>query len=252
MPQEARTEPRRGRWTERRFHLDADLALALTSLTVFWGLFFLGANAEQPWVSAVVFLGLTHVVVGVAFPAYLVLWCRGEPLDALGLDPARWGVGLATSAGIAAVFSIRLIPEMGAHPLSVSVPTVLALAFGLGEPLFVHGWLQGRFERSFGPIPAILLTGLAFGLYHVGTFPPQAILFLVAVGIGFAALYRATRSLLAVWPLTYASLFSIGTLEMGSPFTWWSVWAFGMALVVELVVIAWMARRGPSTQGTAG
>lgn len=233
-----------GSWTEIRWQPGRELGVALALLGLFWLLFYLGSVRTTGWVSTLVFLGLAHVAVGVGIPSYLLLQRGGERVDAVGLAPRRWAQGLAVSGGLAVVLAFRLVPEMTSHPLSVSVPTLLVLAFSFAEPFFVHGYLQGRFERAFGPLPAIALAGASFGLYHVGTFPLGAVGFLVVVGIGLGLLYRTTGSLLAVWPLTYASFFTIGTLELGSPFSWTAVWRFGAALVVEVAVLAWFTRRG--------
>ena len=70
------------------------------------------------------------------------------------------------------------------------VPLIMTTFF---EEFLFRGFFQNKFEKEFGTITAILISGLMFSLYHVGyprfrTF--EDILLLFAVGIGFAAAYK--------------------------------------------------------------
>ncbi len=77
------------------------------------------------------------------------------------------------------------------------VPLVMTTFF---EELLFRGFLQTRFEKLFGAIPAIILSGLFFSLYHLGypgfrTISDLAVLF--AVGVGFALAYKLSGNNLA-------------------------------------------------------
>lgn len=70
------------------------------------------------------------------------------------------------------------------------LPLVMTTFF---EEFLFRGFLQIRFERALGAVPAVLLSGLCFSLYHLG-YPGfrdlQGLLLLFAVGIGFALAFK--------------------------------------------------------------
>ena len=79
-----------------------------------------------------------------------------------------------------------------------NVPQIMTTFF---EEFLFRGFFQNKFEKEFGTITAILISGLMFSLYHVGyprfrTF--EDILLLFAVGIGFAAAYKLSGNNLIV------------------------------------------------------
>jgi membrane protease YdiL (CAAX protease family) len=92
---------------------------------------------------------------------------------------------------------------------------VLFNAVILWEPFFVFSWLQLRYDRAFGILPGVVLTGLSFAAYHIGTYPPAGLVTLLISGLFFAAIFRPTSNLLIVWPLAWCAGSSIGTLMGG-------------------------------------
>jgi CAAX prenyl protease-like protein len=114
------------------------------------------------------------------------------------------------------------------------------------EPFFVFGWLQLRFERAFGVLPGVFLAALCFGAYHLGTFPPPAVLSLVGFGLLYAALFRAIGSnLLVLWPLVWPVGSGIGTPQGGFAFGWASVPGAVVLLLAQAAGIMVFARRSP-------
>ncbi len=104
-------------------------------------------------------------------------------------------------------FSIggQLIPMIvaGVHipwhllPMGI-VPLIMTTFF---EEFLFRGFVQGRLEQQFGWIPAIIISGMMFSLYHLGypgfrTFGD--ILLLFAVGVGFAIAYKLSGNNLIV------------------------------------------------------
>lgn len=69
------------------------------------------------------------------------------------------------------------------------------------EELFFRGFLQIRFEKAFGPIPAVIVSGFAFGIYHLG-YPclrnTELITALIFVGIMFALSFKLSKNNLIV------------------------------------------------------
>lgn len=70
------------------------------------------------------------------------------------------------------------------------IPLILTTFF---EEFLFRGFMQTRFEKLYGVIPAVLLSGLMFSLYHIG-YPGFRtvgdLLLLWAVGIGFALSFK--------------------------------------------------------------
>jgi hypothetical protein len=111
------------------------------------------------------------------------------------------------------------------------------------EPFFVWGWLQLRFERAFGILPGILLAGLGFAGYHIGTYPYQFVLNLIVVGVAYGALFRLMRNLLVLWPLACGIGGALGTAQGGYFFGWTVVPIYVVVLAIQLGFIGYMGRR---------
>ncbi len=78
------------------------------------------------------------------------------------------------------------------------IPLIMTTFF---EEFLFRGFFQNKFEKDFGVLPAIFISGLMFSLYHLGypgfrTF--GNILLLFAVGVGFSAAYKLSRNNLIV------------------------------------------------------
>lgn len=108
---------------------------------------------------------------------------------------------------IFAGFSVggQLIPMVAAGravpwdllPMGI-VPLIMTTFF---EEFLFQGFCQTRIEKAFGALPAILVSGLMFSLYHLG-YPGfrtlEDLMLLFAVGVGFAAAYKLSGNNLVV------------------------------------------------------
>lgn len=69
------------------------------------------------------------------------------------------------------------------------------------EEFFFRSFLQIRFEKSFGAIPAVIISGFAFGIYHLG-YPclrnTGLITTLIFVGMMFALSFKLSKNNLIV------------------------------------------------------
>lgn len=78
------------------------------------------------------------------------------------------------------------------------VPLIMTTFF---EEFFFRGFVQSKFEQQFGWLPAIIVSGLMFSLYHFG-YPGFRtlgdILLLFGVGLGFAIAYKLSGNNLIV------------------------------------------------------
>ena len=78
------------------------------------------------------------------------------------------------------------------------IPLIMTTFF---EEFLFRGFFQNKFERDFGVLPAIVVSGFMFSLYHLGypgfrTFADLFLLFFV--GVGFAAAYKLSGNNLIV------------------------------------------------------
>lgn len=182
-------------------------ACAVTgTATVAWGLLVqsnLRFLPRLPWATVVMagFLILYwQYLKGNGWPHSTAIARRdGLRAKALSAPVWRWsliagGLGLAASIALF-ILSHRLLrwPER-AHAEFSGIPTITllpsllmsAIVAGISEEAGFRGYMQGPLERRYGPVTAIAITSIAFGLAHLshGTFLP-AILF----DIGWGALY---------------------------------------------------------------
>lgn len=186
------------------------------------------------WDDVLVIGVLTNLGLNVLFPVWWIAYHRRQPLGELGITARRWLPSLLIGIGLAAFswFGLRQ------HVAGVNwLPHVLFNAVILWEPFFVFSWLQLRYDRAFGIVPGVLLTGLSFAAYHIGTYPPTGLLTLLISGLFFAAVFRLTSNLLIVWPLMWSVSSSIGTLMGGTQFTWRQVAIWSVILLIQLSFI---------------
>ena len=192
------------------------------------------------WSVILVFGLLTNMGLNFIFPLWWIVAYRRQPLSELGLTSRRWLISVFIGGVLAALMAFRLRTSLVGVDWG---PHLLFNAVVLWEPFFVHGWLQLRFERAFGILPGILLAALCFAAYHIGTYPPAALLAIFASGLFYAAVFRLTGNLLIVWPLLWCLGSSFGTLMGGTQFNWAEAGIWSAILVVQLAILAWIWQR---------
>lgn len=237
------------RWNPSR----ASGVALLTELGMIAAYAVLGANSSNLGVAALV--GLVVVpVLAVGIPVYWMLAVERQDIAALGLTARRAWPSLALSLLLSLFvlsplwFAGRALPAP-----DLWLPMAAAGAFSLFEPLFVFGWLQSRFERDFGLLPAILLAALGYALYHLGYMPGQMSgQFLSAVL--FAVCFRLTGNLLVCWPVLWAAASAWLCLGANVCFYNWGMASFsGIVLALEVVfMIVMVARQHRLTRQAVG
>lgn len=230
-------DPRPGRravaWDPR-----SDTVIALVTMLAFWGCYWAGSTVSE-W-----FLIGGIVVVGTVIPAWVVLNRRREGLAGLGVRRRFLLLSLLVSAVLGVGSSYELFSLAADQGVQV-MPHLLGNLMVLWEPLFVFGWLFLRWERAFGWLPAIALTGAGFALQHVGSVTPGAALGFGMFALVFAVIFALVRNLAILWPLFYPIASGIGTLQAGVVMGWPAVVSGAVLLVVQIAVIAVMARMRP-------
>ena len=192
------------------------------------------------WDDVLIFGVLTNLGLNVLFPVWWIAYHRKQPLSELGITTRRWLPSLLIGIALAAFSSLGLREKAAGMDW---LPHVLFNAVILWEPFFVFSWLQLRFDRAFGIVPGVLLAGLCFAAYHIGTYPPAELVTLLIWGLIYAVIFRLTSNLLIVWPLVWSIASSIGTLMGGMAFTWSQVASWSVILLIQLGFIGYTWRR---------
>ncbi len=186
----------------------------------------------------------------VLLPAYYILKVRGESLEQLGFTKQQWLPSLLISLAFVLRFTPRLLGLLSSIPNELILPTVIFNGLCLWEPFFVHCWVQLRFERAFGVVPGILAAGLCLGSYHIGTYPLGIVIVLGMAGLIYGVVFRLTRNLLILWPLTWTAASTMGTVSGGFTFGWKTVWIYAAILLTQGVAILWIARTQQNLQAS--
>lgn len=213
----------------------SDTLIALGTLLGFWGCYWAGAAINE-W-----FLLVGVVVLGTVIPALTVLRHRREGLEGLGIRRRFLFLSLVISAVLGAGSAYQVVYLAAEQGVPV-VPHLLANLVVLWEPFFVFGWLFLRWERAFGWLPAILLTGVGFALQHVGSVPLEVALGFGMFAVLFGILFALVRNLAILWPLFYPVASGIGTLQAGFVMGWPDVVSGVALLAVQVVVLAVLSR----------
>ena len=156
-----------------------------------------------------------NLLYGLVFSLFIPLYClykeNGVSVSGSVLTEAGFKKpGIRQGGGVLAAFVVfsvggQLIPKMAVGeqipwcllPMGI-VPLIMTTFF---EEFLFRGFVQSRIDRQFGWVPAILVSGAMFSLYHLG-YPGfrtwEDILLLFAVGAGFAAAYKLSGNNLMV------------------------------------------------------
>lgn len=207
-----------------------DTLIAFGTLLIFWACYW-ASTALSSW-----FLFLGIIGVGTFIPAWTVLWHRREGWSGLGFRRRFVVVSLLVSAVLGAGSAYQLFAEAAAQGTPV-VPHLAANLLVFWEPFFVFGWLFLRWERAFGWLPAILLTGIGFAIQHVGSVPLAAAVGFGLFAVGFAVVFVFVHNIAILWPLFYPVASGIGTLQAGFAMGWPSVVSGAALLAVQVVVL---------------
>lgn len=142
-----------------------------------------------------------NLIYGIFLSTMLPLWlCYKENNTITSLGIKRIGINqLIVTLGFI-VFSV------GGQLVSIKISSIdiklilvgfipMAMTTFFEEFLF-RGYMQTRFEKQYGWITAVFLSGLFFSLYHIGyhgfrTISDISLLFIV--GIGFAMAYKLSN-----------------------------------------------------------
>ena len=173
------------------------------------------------------------------------LLLRGRDLRSLGVGLHQWRTTLAMGLVLAAVqFAVTMV-GYSLPDAEQWVPLLgMSLVVGLFEAVFFRGFVQGRLEASFGPVPAVVGAAVLYAVYHVGYgMALGEMWFLLGLGVVYAVAYRLTTNILILWPLlTPLGAFFNNLDNADIELPWVSL--LGFADVAALMLAAlWLAHR---------
>lgn len=215
---------------------EADTFIALFTLLAFSLCYYAGTSINS------IFLWCGILVFGTFIPLWTVLHRRGESLEQLGITRKFLVTSLIVSFVLGAGSAFQLITLANASNANIASHLV-ANVLVLWEPFFVFGWLYLRWERAFGWLPAIALTGLGFTIQHLGSVPLAAAAGFGVFAIMFAVVFALVRNLVVLWPLFYPVASGIGTLQAGFVMGWDDAGISAILLVLQLLIFWWVATK---------
>jgi membrane protease YdiL (CAAX protease family) len=150
--------------------------------------------------------GLDPLGVGAAFGAGLLLLASVGGARPPTLRQIACGLVVGGAGGLALVAVALAGPALGGttligglgRPAAAFAPwAVVILAVAVGEEAILRGALFDRVLRWSGPLPAVLMTTLAFALVHVPLYGWHVVPLDLAVGLALGGLRLATGSFAA-------------------------------------------------------
>jgi hypothetical protein len=147
---------------------------------------------------------------------------------------------------LAAVQYALTLGRTGVPETSTLAPLVaLALCIGFFETVFWRGWMLSRLEESFiGLLPALVISSVAYSLYHIGYgMPWSEMAFLFLIGVIYACVFRITRNVFILWPVLQpmgqlTTLLKDGGLQLPQI----AILGFGEVLIAMLVLLFFASR----------
>ena len=210
-----------------RFQLSMDLLVVLVSF------FVMVVGLYTAWkidTIAGAWVPVSMLVLGVLVPIAYNSLVKNRPLSETGISKKYWLRNLVLGFVLSAIFliapppsssSITFIAAVKALTFTELLPLLaLEITAGLFWTIFFGGWVQMRFERAFGAIPAIPIAAAFFALHHIGygesiSLSHMAPLFMAGI-INFA-IFRITGNILILWP------FFIATTGLSSDLMQWNL-----------------------------
>lgn len=221
---------------------NVDLLVAIITLLLMWvsyygGVHWYGSNLAA---SLIIFIVATNILLNVVFPVWWVVIRKKQPLSELGITKKFLLLSISISILLALWRGVNL-PELiqGAD----WVPILIFGAFNLFEPFFVFGWLQTRYEKSFGVIPAIVLAASSFVLFQIGSAPLDGLAAIFFVYLVLATAFGITKNIFTLWPIYWCVGSVVNILSLKMRYGWDMVAAYSIALIIQLGFIFYIYKK---------
>lgn len=218
------------------WNASVDTWVALATVFLMWPIYFIGFHGLS-WIDFFIFSIIGNLLLNVLFPIYYLCKIKKRPITDLGITTKFW----KTSVLISILFFSTAIPGLMKNYHLVSqhqfIKQIIFNTISLWEVFFVFSWLMLVFNRSFGAVFALILTGLCMCLYHIGSYPNHLLPMLFFVVIFYGVIFLIVKNILMIWPLGWGAGATIGTLQGGVIFHGSSIIIYAIILIVQLLVI---------------
>lgn len=229
---------------------NTDLLIALTTLLVMWvsyyGLMKVRWYHDDVIMQILLFVLLTTTFMAVIFPIWWVKIHRKQSISELGITKRYLLASVVISVAIAAWRGISMPSVIETADPTFILSTFIASALIFWEPFFVFGWLQTRFENSFGIIPAIILAASSIILYQIGSASPDGLFNLLGVYLILATAFSFTKSIFTLWPIYWCIGSSVNQLSLGMHSEWDVVAIYAVALIIQFGFIYYFGKNKPN------
>jgi membrane protease YdiL (CAAX protease family) len=141
------------------------------------------------------------VLGSIAFSLYYIQ--RKKQFEKFGIHNKKWLLFLAINLflGIVLFFMFMQespLPSGFSFSSAMSWKIIYLMLVGIFEVIVFYSFIRTILEKSFGIIPAIILTALFYSFHHAGFQPEFVKLFFV--GILYATVFRIGNSALLIYP----------------------------------------------------
>jgi hypothetical protein len=211
-----------------------DTLLAFLTVGLVWAAFLIMANNQSLAIQVIVFGIFANIFVCFVFPVFWVMFVKKEMLSSFGIRKEN----LASSLIIGSILGYFEFSSL--LPLLKEINWIshlLCCFLFIWEPFFIFGWLQSRFEKSFGIIPGILLAGVSLGVYHIGSFNYDQVIILMINGLFFALVYSSIRNIFVFWPFFWTISSASGSLIGGLRFEFIHVYFYIVIFTIQILIL---------------
>jgi uncharacterized protein len=185
------------------FHPGKDALIALLAFIA--GVLF--NHIADLYVSTPIFYvfyqGIFALGICIFFPLWFTAIKQKRSLSEIGITSNHWLPAVFVGIIVAALSTGgRIINLQIVFPGIVLflILTTCMMMSTLFEEVFFRGFIQTRFEKSFGMIPAIIFSGLCFALYHSAQsfigLDIRELFVLFCTGIFFSITFRITKNII--------------------------------------------------------
>lgn len=218
-----------------------ELILVCATLIWVWIIYYLDQNVYG---NNIIFqlipsLFITTLGICVCFPVFWIVKHKQEGFKGIGITTNR----LATSI----LFSVILACWRGRELFNYIhnegfINALLFNALSIWEVMFIFGWMFTRYRKSFGKIPACILTALSVGVYHCGSLLPENIIYLIVCIFVCGIFYSITDNIFTLWPIYWAVGCTASTMRSNMIFSNEMIILAVILLIIQIICIIFITK----------